>query len=60
MVVSIKAYDRKTGSKLQIHDDEKYRVCVSEKGTLYICSLAEKDEDGYDKELDVQFVIEAT
>jgi len=60
VIVSIKAYDRITGVKLEIHDDESYQLCVTKKGTLYVCSLTEKDEDGFNKELDVRFVIEAT
>lgn len=57
MEIFIKAYDRKTGEKLDISDDDKYRLSVSEKGILYVTSLTEKDEDGYDKELDVKFEI---
>jgi len=58
-VVYIKAYDRKTGEKLDISNDDKYRLSVTEKGELYICSLTEKDEDGWNKELDVKFEIVA-
>ena len=59
MEVFIKAYDRKTGEKINISDDDRYRLSVTEKGMLYITSLTEKDEDGYDKELDVKFEIVA-
>lgn len=59
MEVFIKAYDRKTGEKINISDDDRYRLSVTEKGILYITSLTEKDEDGYDKELDVKFEIVA-
>lgn len=59
MKVFIKAYDRKTGEKINISDDDRYRLSVTEKGMLYITSLTEKDEDGYDKELDVKFEIVA-
>lgn len=57
MKILIKAYDNNTGEKLNISNEDKYSLQVTEKGELYITSLTEKDEDGYNKELDVKFEI---
>jgi len=59
MDIFIKAYRRKTSEALDISNDDKYRLSVSEKGKLYICSLTETDEDGWNKQLDVNFEIVA-
>ena len=47
MEVFIKAYDRKTGEKINISDNDRYRLSVTEKGMLYVTSLTEKDENRY-------------
>lgn len=59
MDIFIKAYDSKTGEKIDISNDDKYRLSVTEKGKLYVSSLTEKDEDGWDKQLNVSFEIVA-
>lgn len=57
MKILIRAYDNNTGEKLNISNEDKYSLQVTEKGELYITSLTEKDEDGNNKELDVKFEI---
>lgn len=57
MKLFIKVYERKTNKILDISDSDKYRLNVNNQGELYVTSLMEKDEDGYDKELDVTFEV---
>lgn len=57
MKIFINCFNRKTGTKLTISDDESYSLGVTEKGELYVVSLTEKDEDGWDRELDARFEV---
>lgn len=59
MKIYISAFDRKTHTKLRLDDKTKYQLAVNEHGELYVTSLIEKDEDNYDKQLDVKFEITA-
>lgn len=51
--MKIRAWDLNNKCFLDLKDDDKYRLSISIENDICICSLIEKDNDGYEKQLEV-------